>query len=52
MAITTNPADFAAPAFKAGPKTKTAAFYVFVGIVAMAIAVPAAFAAYGYPLPF
>lgn len=44
MAITTNPADFAAPAFKAGPKTKTVAFYVFVAIVAIAVAIPAALA--------
>ncbi len=44
MAITTNPADFAAPAFKAGPKTKTVAFYVLVAIVAMAVAIPAALA--------
>ena len=50
MAIMTNPADFAVPAFKVGPKTKTVAFYIFVGIVAMGIAIPAALATAGQPL--
>ncbi|WP_375205503.1 hypothetical protein [Hyphococcus sp.] len=49
MAITTNPADFAAPAFKAGPKAKMVAFYLFVGIVAMGIAIPAAIMSFGQP---
>jgi len=49
MAITTNPADFAVPAFKAGPKTKTVAFYLFVGIVAIGIAIPAAIMSAGQP---
>ena len=49
MAIMTNPADFAAPAFKVGKKTKTVAFYVFVGIVAMAIAIPVALATSAQP---
>ncbi len=47
MAIPSSPADFAAPAVKLGPKTALAAFYVLIGIVAMAVAIPAAFATFG-----
>jgi len=48
MAIATNPRDFSAPrGFPAkgvhfGPKTRAAIFYIFVGVTAMAIAIPAA----------
>ncbi|WP_428410099.1 hypothetical protein [Hyphococcus sp.] len=49
MAITTNPADFTAPAFKVGSKAKTVAFYLFIGVVAMGIAIPAALATAGQP---
>ena len=47
MAVTTNPADYAAPDIKLGPKAAMAAFYILVAIVAMAIAIPAAFATFG-----
>ena len=50
MAITTNPADFAAPSFKVGSKVKTIAFYVFIGLVAMSVAIPAALATAAQPL--
>ncbi len=43
MAITSNPTDFAAPSVKLGPKAAQAAFYILVGVVAIAISVPAAF---------
>ncbi len=49
MAITTNPADFAAPAFKVGAKAKAVAFYIFIGLVAMGVAIPAALATAGQP---
>ena len=52
MAITTNPADFAAPAFKVGQKTKIVAFYVFVGIVAMAIAFAVGYAVIAWLLRY
>ena len=42
MAITTHPADYAAPAFKVGPKTAQAVMYVLIGVAAIAIGVPAA----------
>lgn len=42
MAITSNPADFTAPAIKVGPKTAAVALYVLIGIAAIAIGVPAA----------
>ena len=42
MAITTNPADFAVPSVKLGPKTAATIFYVLIGAVAIAIGVPAA----------
>lgn len=42
MAITSNPADFTAPAIKVGPKTATVALYVLIGVAAIAIGVPAA----------
>ncbi len=46
MAVITNPGitsprDFA-PDINIGPKTALAAFYILVGVVAMAIAIPAA----------
>jgi len=44
MAITSHPADFADHGVSFGPKAKLTAFYVFVGIVAMAVAIPAALA--------
>jgi hypothetical protein len=44
MAIMTNPADFAAPVIKLGPKTAKAVLYIAIGAVAIAIAVPAALA--------
>ncbi|MEX6632221.1 hypothetical protein [Hyphococcus lacteus] len=44
MAITSHPADFADHGVSFGPKAKLAAFYVFVGIIAMAVAIPAALA--------
>ena len=44
MAIMTNPAAFAAPVVKLGPKTAAVALYVVIGITAMAIAIPAALA--------
>ncbi|WP_165793534.1 hypothetical protein [Hyphococcus luteus] len=47
MAITSTPADYAAPEVKLGPKVALAAFYILIGIVAMAVAVPAAFATFG-----
>ncbi len=42
MAITSNPADFTAPAIKVGPKTAMVALYVLIGVAAIAIGVPAA----------
>lgn len=42
MAITTHPADYAAPAFKVGPKTAQALMYVLIGVAAIAIGIPAA----------
>ncbi len=47
MAVSSNPADFADPSIKLGPRTMVAAFYILIGIVAMAVAVPAAFATFG-----
>jgi len=42
MAVSTNPADFAAPSVKIGPNVVKAAIYLFAGAVAIAIAVPVA----------
>lgn len=42
MAITTHPADYAAPSFKAGPKTAKAVMFILIGAAAIAIGVPAA----------
>lgn len=47
MAIPSHPADFAEPAVKLGPNMALAAFYILIGIVAMAVAIPAAFATFG-----
>jgi hypothetical protein len=44
MAIMTNPADFAAPVIKLGPKAAMAVLYVAIGAVAIAVAVPLALA--------
>lgn len=43
MAIATNPKDFAASDIKIGPKTATVAFYILIAVVAMSVAIPAAF---------
>lgn len=43
MAIATNPKDFAASDIKIGRKTATVAFYVLIAVVAMSVAIPAAF---------
>jgi len=42
MAIASNPRDFAAAPINFGPKTMRTAFYLVVGIIAMAVAIPAA----------
>lgn len=44
MAVVTHPADYAASPIKIGPKTALAAFYLVIGIAAMAVAIPAAIA--------
>ncbi len=42
MAAISHPGDFAVPEIKFGPKTTRAIFYVLIGAVAMAVAIPAA----------
>lgn len=44
MAIVSHPADYAAPSVKIGQNAAKAIFYVLVGAIAIAIAVPAAIA--------
>ena len=44
MAIISNPADYAAPSVKVGPKTALTALYIVIAIAAMAVAIPAALA--------
>jgi len=43
MAVVSNPRDFAAPEVKIGCKTAFIAFYLLIGVIAAAIAIPAAF---------
>ncbi len=42
MAAISHPEDFAVPEITFGPKTVRAVFYVLVGAIAMAVAIPAA----------
>lgn len=43
MATVANPKDFAAPAIRLGPNAALAAFYIVVAVIAMSVAIPAAF---------
>lgn len=43
MAIVTDRADYASPEIKIGPKTALAAFYILIAVLAMGVAIPAAF---------
>ncbi len=43
MAVVSHPADFS-PSIKVGPKVAVTALYVVAGVVAMAVAIPAALA--------